>query len=308
MVNLLHGTMMEWIGDGKAGASFESQGDTLTIIVGQHDDHYNLRLDMKTPVQDYYFDVHIEENPTSDDKCLSIGVVTEREFHPGWGTKGMFYNGNLTNGSAGLSISWGPDFGVGDSIGVRVLTTSESIEVVYYKNGKSLGTGFLIENQGRFYMPCISVDCDVKLRIDFPSNLPGKELVVSEDLTMFGRWKLIEAVGDSGSPLCLPREDVTMNLRRKQDVIMFSADVKNLISFSAKILVDNGNTLTIGMGNTSSTRMMPPPVYQEIEFLIGEMEANTLTLEDGQLIFWNVPKKTVWIRDPRNPLALTSYN
>jgi hypothetical protein len=309
----MYGALMEWVGDGKTSASFEIQGNVLTIIGGQNGTPYNLMLNMKTPLNDYFFDVHIEENPISyvDESKrlqLSVGVVTEKEFLSGWGTKGMFYNGNLTNGSAALSTNWGPRFGIGDSIGVRVLTTSDCVEVIYYKNGKSLGTGFLIENQGKFFAPCLSVDGDVKLRIDFPPNLPAKELVVIEDLTMFGRWKLVEAVGDGGTPLCLPRGNVIMDLVREEDVIRFSAKVGNPISGSAKILVDNGNTLTIKMGNSISGRMMPPPVYREIESLICNMGTNTLTLENGKLIFWNVPKRTVWIKDPRNPLALPSYN
>jgi hypothetical protein len=312
MINLLHGASKEWIGDGKASASLQSQGNVLTIFGGQHGTPFNLRLDMSTPLQDYYFEVHIEENPISyvEEKKLfqlSIGVVTEKEFHSGWGTKGMFYNGNLTNGSAALSTNWGPRFGIGDSIGARVLTTQENVEVVFYKNGKSLGTGFLVENQGKSFVPCISIDGDAKLRIEFPSDLPEKELVVTEDLAMFGRWKLIEAAGDGGTQLCLPRSNVVMELIRERDVIKFSAKVGNPISGTAKILVDNGNTLTIKMGNAVSGRMMPPPVYREIESLICNMGANTLTLENGKLIFWNVPKRTVWIKDPRNPLALPSY-
>lgn len=305
-MNSLQGDAMNWIGDGKEGASFEIHGNELTLIGGKQGTPFNVRMDLQTPLADYYFHVIIQEMT----KSLSIGVVTPAEFKTGWKTQGMFYNGNLTNGSGAKAVSWGPRFEAGDSLGVRVISTAGFLEVVFYKNGKSLGTGFLIENvDNKNYCPCIHLDGQAKLTIEIPEALPPKEISTEVPTDMYGPWKLVEAVTRDGTPLNMPGRPVTLDLSREQhDALKMHIKAGNPINCSAKIVGDNGNSLTIKMGRMMSGRMMPPPGLREIETLLCGLGANTLTLEnDDRLTLSNEPTRTVWVRNPRDPQTLTSY-
>lgn len=305
MSNNLYGTTMNWIGDCKDGASIEVQdGTVLNVLGGDDGTPFNVRLDLQTPRPDYYFQVLIQEMTES----LSVGIVKPGEFQPGWNIAGMFYNGNLTNGSAALSVNWGPRFGSGDSVGVRVITTSENVEVIFYKNGKSLGTGFVIENQSsQIYCPCLSIVGDAKLRFEIPEELPPPELYVTEDLAMAGPWKLVKAVYDDGTAVTMPGRPATMELWRDQATLKFAFKVGNPISGSATILDEHGDTLTIKMGSMITGLMMTPPVLREVESFICGLNATSLKLSNGKLILRNGSKKAVWERNPRDPLALPSY-
>jgi hypothetical protein len=304
MTNPLHGTPLNWISDGKLGASFEVTGENeLTISGGKRGTPFNLRVD--TTESDYYFGFTIQSKTSS----LSIGVVTPSECLGGWKTKGMFYNGNLTNGSAAKAVSWGPHFKEGDSVGVRVIDGGK--EVVFYKNGKSLGTGFaLADTGGKVFCPCIHVDGDAKVSIEVPAVLPPKE-VFSEELTgIVGPWKLVEAVTEAGVSLPVPSSVSTLSVEREGDALKLHFKVGNPINGGAKILQDNGNSLSIEMGHMMSGRMMSPPGLREIEALICGLGADTISLsEDGKLLtISKEPKKTVWERNPRDPQPLTSYH
>lgn len=305
MSNALYGAAMNWIGDGKDGASFEVQDvNVLSVLGGEPGTPFNIRLDLETALPDFYFQVFIDEMTDS----LSVGIVTPSEFQPGWKTKGMFYNGNLTNGSAALAVSWGPRFGIGDSVGVRVITSSENVEVTFYKNGKSLGAGFIIENvAAQPYCPCLSVDGDAKLKIEIPEELPPQELFVEDDIALPGPWKLVEAHTEKGARLSMPGCPATLELSRDQTTVNFAFKVGNPIDGSARILADAGSSLTIKMGPMMSGQMMVPPALREIESLICGLNANLLRLGNGRLTLRNGPKRTVWERNPRDPLALPSY-
>jgi hypothetical protein len=308
MSNALYGTAMNWMGDGKDGASLEIRGTVLDVRGGTPGTPLNLRMDLQTPRPDYYIQVGIPEMTQAS--SLSVGIVAPAEFQTGWKTKGMFYNGNLTNGSCALSIQWGPRFGVGDSVGVRVITTNDNVEVIFYKNGISLGTGFLIENHDILYCPCIQVDGDVTLAIEVPKELPSKEFVPVEDVDMPGPWKLVEAVTGDGTVLNLPGRPATMDMARDGDTVHMNLRVGNPIHGHAKIVAgNNGPSWTLEMmGPMISGRMLPPPVFRDIETLLCGLEANALSLEDGRLTISNGPKKMVWERNPREPLALPNYN
>ena len=305
MSNNLYGTIMNWIGDGKDGASIEFlDAAVLNVLGGDEGTPFNIRLDLQSAKPDYYFQVLVQEITGS----LSVGIVKPGEFQPGWKIAGLFYNGNLTNGFAALAVNWGPRFTVGDSVGVRVITTSENVEVIFYKNGKSLGTGFVIENQSsQIYCPCLSVVGNTKLRFEIPEILPPQELHVTEDLAMAGPWKLVEALHDDGTALTMPGRPATLEISRDQETLRFAFKAGNPISGSAKILDEHGDTLTIKMGSMITGLMMTPPVLREIESFICGLNATSLKISTGRLILRNGPKKTVWERSPRDPLALPSY-
>jgi len=91
----------------------------------------------------FYFLVDILSMDT-DSSSLSIGVARPSEFRKGFMTKGMFYNGNLTNVSGALKVSYGPRPKRGDKILVEYTEQEDSFQVKFYVDGKSLGIAFQI--------------------------------------------------------------------------------------------------------------------------------------------------------------------
>ena len=93
-----------------------------------------------------------------------MGLVTENRFRPGWKIKGFFYNGNCTNGSAGLIIGFGKSITVGGVVGVRLMRddASRKCSIIFYHNGRCLGAGFCVDDSNDEFYPCLHVvehDC-----------------------------------------------------------------------------------------------------------------------------------------------------
>ena len=70
-----------------------------------------------------------------------MGVSAEDKFAAGWGMKGLFDGGpgNLSDGSSLVTSRWGPKFGDGDVIGMRLEQTGDKIVLAFSKNGSGLG-------------------------------------------------------------------------------------------------------------------------------------------------------------------------
>ena len=104
-----------WIGDGTDGATLVQAPDassTITFGTAKRGTPYNVRLDPPaspsppfSSTNDIYYEVTLEEVESGN---LAVGYVSPDNFLAGWKTRGMFYNGNLTNGSAGLCMGFGP--------------------------------------------------------------------------------------------------------------------------------------------------------------------------------------------------------
>lgn len=296
---------MNWVGDGKEGASFEVSGENeISLDGGKRGTPFNVRMDQATG-NDYYFQLNLTQVGSS----LSIGVVTPSEFSGGWRTSGMFYNGNLTSGSAAKATSWGPRFGAGDTIGARVTQGGGTVEVAFYKNGNSLGTGFRLAANNNVYFPCIHVDGEAKMTLEIPAELPSKDLHEEAFSGMDGPWKLVEAVNESGNQLEIPSaRPIELKVKRtSDDALQLGFKVGNQVSGGAKILQDNGTMLQIQTSHFMSSRMMPPPQLREIENLISGLSPDTMSLQGNQLILAREPKRTVWERLARTPQTLTSY-
>lgn len=89
---------------------------------------------------------------------------SENRFRPGWKIKGFFYNGNCTNGSAGLIIGFGKSITVGGVVGVRLMRddASRKCSIIFYHNGRCLGAGFCVDDSNDEFYPCLHVvehDC-----------------------------------------------------------------------------------------------------------------------------------------------------
>lgn len=90
-----------------------------------------------------------------------VGVSTAEHFGAGWKLKGLFFGGpgNLADGSGLLSGGWGPQFGEGDQVGLRLEQAGSKASVSFSKNGVPLGTAFDIEGwSGGVLRPCVSLD------------------------------------------------------------------------------------------------------------------------------------------------------
>ena len=88
---------------------------------------------------DGYFEIKVVELGGSG---CSIGIVTEKGFGKGYKCKGLFFNGNLSNGLAGLGWEFGERPKKGMVIGVRVEREGENVKVAFYQDRKPLGVAF----------------------------------------------------------------------------------------------------------------------------------------------------------------------
>ena len=178
-----------WIGDGTVGATFslkkESSSSSTTIITfgsPKRGTPFNIRLDddpsnCLKPTDNLYFEVTLEgpEPPTG---TLAVGLVSKTEFLPGWKTRGMFYNGNITNGSALKVSSFGDRLkNVGDKLGVYLLrndSEQHTIKVIFYLNGRCLGVGFDIPSttSNDIFYPCLHLDGKATIKYTSPSSFP----------------------------------------------------------------------------------------------------------------------------------------
>ena len=119
------------------------------------------------PLKTYFFQVHLKKAATRA-SSLSVGVAKRDEFQKGYRVKGMFYNGNLTNGSSTLKVSYGSRMKADDVLVIeyqQLPATKNSdgdslaqIQLRFYQNGICLGIGFRInESSDATFFPCISV-------------------------------------------------------------------------------------------------------------------------------------------------------
>jgi len=181
-----------------------------------------------------------------------VGVSSDDKFGAGWAIKGLFYGGpgNLSDGGSLIAGSWGPNFGEGDTIGMRVEATGDNTTVAFSKNGTPLGTAFNIQgwSGGSGLRPAVSLskaDQSVTITQGSLPDMSAMQAVSGQPVTAVegswaGRFKLqIEKEGEGWR---------------------VSAQVGN--SMSCIVSKDDGNLVA---GPVMSTRMMPPPHLQALE-------------------------------------------
>jgi hypothetical protein len=207
---------------------------------------------------------------------------------PGWKTRGMFYNGNLTNGSGALITSFGPHLKEGDTVGVTV--TNHNKEVTFFYDGRCLGTGFSLE-ESKTYCPCVCVSGTAQIYFSIPATLPSEKDREREAQGIVGDWKLTEAVSESGSPVQVPQGRdliMTMHTGPNEKEYDLSMRVGNILR--THVTLEGGGTVKVGM--VMSTMMSPPPELREIESFISSSlpkvqsmkhDNETLVLSGGEL-------------------------
>jgi hypothetical protein len=92
-----------------------------------------------------------------------VGVCTQGGFAAGWRLRGLFFGGpgNLADGSSLVAGGWGPAFGEGDTIGMRVEQGAGAVSLAFSKNGEPLGEAFNVSGwEGGALHPAVSLDTE----------------------------------------------------------------------------------------------------------------------------------------------------
>jgi len=190
----------------------------------------------------------------SGDSGAWIGVATQQHFGPGYRIKGLFYGGpgNLSDGNSLVTGQWGPDFGDGDVIGLKIEQTEEDggqVRVSYSKNGALLGMAFDVSGWTFGEVrPAVSLESAGQSITISPAAMDDaafSSATVSDSASIEGNWK-----GRFG-----------VQVRRCDDGWRVSAKVAN--SMACTVTEQPGGQLVAGP--VMSTRMMPPPHLQQLE-------------------------------------------
>jgi hypothetical protein len=125
-----------------------------------------------------YWQLEVEGGPG-----LWIGVTTADNFGPGYSMKGLFYGGpgNLSDGNSLVTGHWGPKFGNGDRIGMRLEQEGDRVNLAFSRNGSGLGVAFDIQGwNGGQLRPAVSLeDNSHVVRISEGGSLPSLESMLA---------------------------------------------------------------------------------------------------------------------------------
>ena len=261
----------KWIGDGTEGATLAVDGSTVTVGSARRGTPYNVRLDCDdaSPPSSLFYEVELGAATAGS---VAVGLVAAADFRPGWQTRGMFYNGNLTNGSAGLRIGFGDRPKAGDRVGVclrRDDGDDATCRVAYYLNGRCLGVGFAVASTAAF-CPCLHVDGAATVTYAAPSAFPStaERQPASFGDPYSGGWRLSQAfTGPELHELPMPEgAEVVLNFAlAEQDTYRLSIKVANTFHCTVRVTGKMENFDKIEVGPVMATRMMPPPELRPLE-------------------------------------------
>eukprot|EP00956_Cyclotella_meneghiniana_P010286 scaffold14195_cov65-Cyclotella_meneghiniana.AAC.11 len=266
--------LTNWIGDGIAGSHQMIADDTLTISAAKQGTPFNVRLCTGDISGDLYYEVSILDLSGS----LAVGLVSEEGFLPGWKTKGYFYNGNLSDGSAGLVIGFGPKTEVGATLGVFLKRQASSFQVIFYHNGRCLGPGFSIRDSNNVPLfPCLHVSGKATVKVSsgaVPSVLTRSSEGSADD-GYTGTWKINQLFAGPELmeyPLTDEKRAVTLNVEKLGEEKQYRLTLKIVNTFVTTIELagkmeafDSIKFIT----QTISTKMLPPPELSELESMLG---------------------------------------
>lgn len=262
----------KWIGDGSDASTLEEvTGDTINIASARSGTPFNVRLESGSS-SDLYYEVNVVDLPRGS--SLGVGLVSQDKFRPGWKTKGYFYNGNVSNGSAGLIMSFGPRIAPGDTVGVLLRRLDGVAEIVFYHNRRCLGAAFSVKDSSELF-PCLHVGGSAKVKV---TSGTAPNIITRENASLgdpySGNWEIKRLfVGpDLGEfPLTdTARFKLTLEKTKEKQ---YSLMVKVANTFSTAI--ELGDKLEAFdsikfLCGCASTRMMPHPELIELEKLIGK--------------------------------------
>jgi hypothetical protein len=282
-----------WVGDGSTDASLQASPDDNGIIVALASGKPTVpftayqTVDGRDTPQAFYFVATV----TALEGHLSVGVATPARVRHGYQTRGLFYNGNLTNGAAALRTSVGPYVQTGSRVGIlweSFVKDDEStrIRVFVYVNDVCVGVAFDVaaERDGATYCPCLHVTGKATVRLEFPETVPTvrtRQSVPPPVASYVGEWQLAQAlVGPELGELPLPMGMVVVaQITVPSPVDAGGRDATRHACYRLSIKVANtlhatlqltGDTLEAFdgvrlVGSVASTRMMGPPPMQALE-------------------------------------------
>ncbi|KAL7478227.1 hypothetical protein ACHAW6_003995 [Cyclotella cf. meneghiniana] len=273
----------KWIGEGSDCGSIEiSEDNAITISSATPGTPYNARLDAdQMPLTDLYYEVKVVN--MSKGSSLAVGLVSHDKFKPGWKINGYFYNGNVTNGSAGLIIGFGKFMKAGDQVGVYLRRLeSQPSSIIFYHNKRCLGAGFCIQDPSVLY-PCLHVCGSATVKVNPctpPSVITREQNLNNSNDAYSGDWQINRLfVGPELCEFPLPQcTEIKLSLeklgdRSDGDSVEYALIVKIANIFRTKLEVtgkiDSFDSIRF-LGQCISTRKMPPPELQELESLIGK--------------------------------------
>ena len=284
-----------WIGDGGGSLSIatsaaandeEPTRTVLSVASVKQGTPFNVMYDTssgnldKPVLSSFCFQVDVQELKGN----LSVGLVQKEQFLQGWKTRGMFYNGNVTNGSSALLVGFGDHIKQHDKIGVMLSTKQENVmEAIFYMNGQCLGPAFQIAATGASsWYPCIHVSGEAKLAYSTPSTLfdttirSSVSLNDDDDDSYEGDWKITRLfkgpeLGEFPLP---PGRDIVMNIQQNKQqpgIFQLAIKVANTIRGQVQVVgkMEAFDKIQVSP-NLVSTMMMPSPEWQATEQAINE--------------------------------------
>ena len=307
-----------WIGDGMEGATLSVDGSSITLGSAKRGTPYNVRLNSSnSPAasdNNLYYEITLDEAESGN---LAVGFVTPETFLPGWKTRGLFYNGNLANGSAGLRMGFGKFLKTGDTVGSYLVREDDNatVKIVFYLNGRCLGPGFVVPSTDAFY-PCLHLDGKAKVTYSAPASFPSvvhREPATYND-AYSGDWILNKAMtGPELHELPLPAESkIILSFGDINDgMYRLSIKVANTFNTSVKIVGKMEAFDKIEVGSAMATRMMPPPVLEPVERFMEEgLETlyKMIVSGDGNLILTGPAAEMICERYEKSFEPVTSYD
>lgn len=304
---------MSWIDDGSCAVTSDPQHDATFVVQGKElgDAPVNARWSEPLSLSGTsYFEVTVEELASN----AKVGIATEAHFKKGYAMKGLFFNGNLTDGSAGLQFGFGEVIQTGMVIGVRVDLETEKVTVIFYQDGRCLGPGFISkrEAQDALVYPVVSAGHDgdrfsIKFPLPVPLQLERQPLREEKDLFL-GKWllKSLFLGPELGEfPLASRAPGLKMILVVMQDPshppftssYRMSIQIGNTLMFTGKALEDESVRpfQKLILAPVGSTRMLPSTAINEVESQVkkalSEFNEPTpgkwLLQEDGDMLLVN---------------------
>mmetsp|Transcript_52617 Transcript_52617/g.111750 ORF Transcript_52617/g.111750 Transcript_52617/m.111750 type:complete len:332 (-) Transcript_52617:55-1050(-) len=301
---------MKWIGDGSEGGKLDVTEKIVKFASATQGTPFNVRADDDGAheIASYY---EVKVTDMSEGASLGVGLVKADGFQSGWKTKGYFYNGNITNGSAGLIIGFGDRINEGDVVGVyqqRSISgegdTSRKCSILFYHNGRCLGAGFsLHENDEKLY-PCLHLSGSATVTFSIPpppSAFEREQTIQSHDDLYGGDWAIEQSfVGPELGELPIPAESKFRVTFERVDApssteskVRYQLFIKISNSFRTSLVI-TGKVEAFHKiefdGHCMTTRKRPRPAFQKMEQLIQSALSkdggcNKLVIsEQGQLI------------------------
>ena len=288
--------MAKWIGDGYEKGSLSVDGSMIKFGTNARGTPFNIRLDgiddndtndnNSIFQKSYYFTANVQE---LDGGALGLGIVNKNEFKSGWKCKGMFYNGNLSNGSAALLTDFGDFIKGGDQIGVLVIRSKKSneddfsMELIIYLNGRCLGSAFKINEMNNdameCYYPCLHIDGNAVVNFtfitnesDFPSARHRQACSYGDSYS--GDWllkKIFRGPELSEHPLLQHNnmKGIILSLHLMgTSHYNLSVKVGNTLRTNLHVIGHDDAFDKIEIGRVMSTMMRPTPEQSELEQLL----------------------------------------